>query len=89
MFFVKTKVDFLANGSAVVPYSVQWRVLSGELHGFYFHATDRLPIERFFKNSYAVDEQRNRYVLAIKRVNNETEAIVIASGKGIGAESVT
>lgn len=35
--FVETEVDLQPTGAAVVAYTVQYRVLSGTLHGFYFN----------------------------------------------------
>ncbi|MCB0293710.1 MAG: hypothetical protein KDG51_00350, partial [Calditrichaeota bacterium] len=87
--FVETQVDLRADGSAVVAYTVQWRVLSGELHGFYFQGNDRLNIDRFSSDSYALDEQGNRYPLTIKRVNNDTWDIILADGQGIGSGTAT
>lgn len=36
MVFVAAEVDLRADGTAVLAYTVQWQVISGELHGFYF-----------------------------------------------------
>ncbi|MBD3243797.1 MAG: hypothetical protein GF331_24610, partial [Chitinivibrionales bacterium] len=59
--FVEAAVDLQASGRAVVAYTVQWRVLSGELHGFYFSGNDRLDIRRFSSQSYAVDSKARKY----------------------------
>ena len=61
--FVETDVDLRRDGAAVVGYTVQWAVLSGELHGFYFEGNDRLRVRRFSSDSYAVDSRGQRYGL--------------------------
>jgi hypothetical protein len=53
--FVETDVDLRDNGRAVVSYTVQWRVLEGELHGFYFSGNDRLAVHFLNDQAYAVD----------------------------------
>ena len=42
--FVETAVDLRTDGQAVVAYTVQWRVLEGDLHGFYFSGNARLRV---------------------------------------------
>ena len=66
--FVETQVDLSRDGSAVVAYTVQWRVVSGVLHGFYFQGNDQLRIDTMSSDSYAVDSQGNRYGLSISQV---------------------
>ena len=80
--FVETDVDLRADGSAVVAYTVQWAVLSGELHGFYFQGNDRLRVGRVADDSFAVDSDGNRYGLSIDKVASDTWDIVLADGQG-------
>ena len=40
--FVETDVILYPNGQAGVKYTVRYKVLSGEFHGFYFDGLDRL-----------------------------------------------
>jgi hypothetical protein len=87
--FIETDVDLRADGSAVVMNTVQWQVLSGELHGFYFEGLDRLPVYRFASDSHAVDSRGNRYGLDISRVGSGRWDIVLANGAGVGSGSVT
>jgi hypothetical protein len=89
ILFVETDVDLQANGSAVVAYTVQWRVLSGEFHGFYFEGNDRLRIGRFSSDSYALDAEGNKYSLDITTVGSDKWDIVLANGKGIPNGTVT
>ncbi len=63
--FVETDVDLRRDGSAVVAYTVQWRVLSGELHGFYFEGNERLRVRKHSSESYATDSSGRRYGLRI------------------------
>jgi hypothetical protein len=45
--FVETTVELNKAGEANVAYVVQYKVLSGEMHGFYFSGNDRLVINSF------------------------------------------
>jgi hypothetical protein len=87
--FVETDVDLRSDGSAILAYTVQWQVLSGELHGFYFENQDRLPLGMAVDSSYAVDSNRNRYRLSISRVDDRRWDIVLADGQGVGSGTVT
>ena len=87
--FVETDVDLRADGSAVVAYTVQWAVLSGELHGFYFQGNDRLQVSRIANDSFAVDADGNRYELSIDKVGADNWDIVLARGQGVGSGTVT
>ncbi|MDQ1351455.1 MAG: hypothetical protein QG657_1757, partial [Acidobacteriota bacterium] len=89
ILFVETDVDLQANGSAVVAYTVQWRVLSGEFHGFYFQGNDRLRVERFSSDSYAVDSEGNKYNLDINAMGGDKWDIILANGKGVPNGTVT
>ncbi|GBE58384.1 hypothetical protein BMS3Abin01_01320 [bacterium BMS3Abin01] len=81
--FVETDVELGADDGAVVIYTVQWQVASGELHGFYFEEQDNLRIQRFSSDSYAVDSDGNRYALDINQVGPDRYDIVLADGRGV------
>lgn len=59
--FVEALVDLASDGSAVVAYTVQWEVVSGDLHGFYFEEQDNLRIGTVSTDSYALDSEGRRY----------------------------
>ncbi|MHC4992577.1 MAG: hypothetical protein ACYTGC_16525, partial [Planctomycetota bacterium] len=87
--FVETDIDLRADGSAVVAYTVQWAVVSGELHGFYFEGNDRLRVSMVGRDAFAVDSDANRYELDIKPVGGGNWDIVLAEGRGVGSGTVT
>jgi hypothetical protein len=87
--FVETDVDLRADGSAVLAYTVQWRVISGELHGFCLENQDHLPLGMAVDASYAVDSRGNRYALSIREVAHRKWDIVLADGHGVGSGDVT
>jgi len=87
--FVETDVDLREDGSAVVAYTVQWTVLSGELHGFYFQGNDRLRVGAVAEESYAVDSAGRRYGLSIEKVASDKWDIVLARGAGVSSGTVT
>ena len=87
--FVETVVDLRENGAAVVGYTVQWQVLSGELHGFYFEGNDRLKVGMIPADSYAVDGLEMKYKLDISYVSGGKWDIVLANGQGVGQGTVT
>ena len=87
--FVETAVDLQATGKAVVAYTVQWQVISGELHGFYFQGNDQLVIQKMSSDSYAVDSAGNRYALDISPVSGDMWDIILADGQGVGSGTVT
>jgi hypothetical protein len=87
--FVETAVDLRPDGVAVVVYTVQWKVLSGELHGFYFQGNDRLKVRMVAEDGYAVDSRGNRYRLSIKPVDGDTWDIILAGGAGVSSGEVT
>ena len=53
--FVECSVDLQDDGTCVIGYTVRYRVVSGELHGFYFDSQDELHIHAFSDKSYGVD----------------------------------
>lgn len=63
--FVECQVDLKKDGSCVICYTVRYRVVEGELHGFYFSGNDKLSITGFSDRSYAVDDAGNNYGLDI------------------------
>ena len=87
--FVEANVDLQSNGVAVVAYTVQWRVLSGELHGFYFQKGARSHIDKVSSESYAVDSSGKRYALDISTASGGKLDIVLANGRGVSAGTVT
>ncbi|NJK97457.1 MAG: hypothetical protein HC905_23405 [Bacteroidales bacterium] len=87
--FVETTVELKTNGEATVAYTVQYEVLDGELHGFYFSGLDKLPVFGFYDESYAVDDKGNRYKLSISETGNGVWDIVLADGIGISSGNVT
>ena len=89
ILFVETEVDLKQNGEAVVGYTVQWHVLSGELHGFYFEGNDRLKVGMVSGDSYAVDSSEKIYKLDISYVGSGKWDIVMANGQGVSHGTVT
>ena len=87
--FVECDVDIKANGNAVIGYTVRYKVISGELHGFYFNGNDRLVINSFSDKSYAVDDNGTSYKLSITDMYNGTYDIVLADGNGVSTGTVT
>ncbi|MFH2096202.1 MAG: DUF2207 domain-containing protein, partial [Bacteroidota bacterium] len=86
--FVETTVELNKDGTAKVTYIVQWKVLSGELHGFYFNGNEKLYIPSFTE-TWAEDEAGNNYGLDITKVSDDKWDIILADGKGIGKGNVT
>lgn len=89
IIFVETVVDLQLTGKAIVTYTAQWRVISGELHGFYFESSDRLEISNISSDSYAVNAAGNRYNLDISNVGGGKWDIVLANGQGMSSGTVT
>ncbi|NIM49926.1 MAG: hypothetical protein GTN62_06530, partial [Gemmatimonadales bacterium] len=87
--FVETSVDLRQDGSAVVLYAVQWAVVRGELHGFYFEGNERLVVDLVSEDSYAIDGAGRRYDLSIRRVSRDRWDIVLARGQGVSSGTVT
>ncbi|MHB1003898.1 MAG: hypothetical protein ACYC1B_08780, partial [Thermoleophilia bacterium] len=85
--FVEADVELEADGSAVIIYTADWRVISGELHGFYFQTSE--PVYMFADDSYAVDSAGNQYPLDITRLADDRYDIVLDGGRGVAAGSVT
>jgi len=83
--FVETSVDLRRDGSAVVLYTVQWSVVRGEFHGFYFEGNDRLAVRMAAAEAYAVDDRGQRYDLSISLVSEGRWDIVLAGGLGVSA----
>ena len=69
-------------------YTVQWRVLSGELHGFYFEGNDRLRVGTVSQDSYAVDSRGKRYALDVTRVAKGKWDIVLDRGEGVSRDQL-
>ncbi|MFQ5507340.1 MAG: hypothetical protein ACE5F1_21450 [Planctomycetota bacterium] len=70
-------------------YTVQWAVLSGELHGFYFRSEDRLRIGMAADTAYALDQNGRRYGLSITPLGGRKWDIVLAGGAGVSSGTVT
>jgi len=87
--FVETSVDLRANGSAVVQYLVQWNVLRGEFHGFYFEGNDRLRVGMAVDQAYALDAAGRRYDLSITSLGRGRWDIVLADGQGVRSGTVS
>ncbi|MCF6242907.1 MAG: hypothetical protein L3J74_16385, partial [Bacteroidales bacterium] len=87
--FVETTVELDSRGKATVKYVVQYHVIEGELHGFYFSGNGKLSIKAFADESYAVDDFGNRYNLSITNVGYDKWDIVLADGKGVANGNVT
>jgi hypothetical protein len=87
--FVETTVRLAEDGAAIVGYTMQYRVVSGELHGFYFSGNDRLKIQAFATESYAIDDFGNRYDLDISKVGSDKWDIILANNAGVSSGTVT
>jgi len=87
--FVETTVELSESGEATVKYIVQYRVVSGEMHGFYFSGNDKLEIKGFLKESYATDDFGNKYGLDISHVTGDKWDIILADGKGVANGNIT
>jgi hypothetical protein len=89
VYFVETDVDLNRDGSAVVAYTVQWRVVGDRLRGFVFSGNDRLRVGPFSEKSHAVDDAGNRYDLEINRMQPDVYEILLAGGQGVRSGHVT
>ncbi|PLX05319.1 MAG: hypothetical protein C0594_07840, partial [Marinilabiliales bacterium] len=87
--FVETTVDLQKDGKALVVYTVQWKVISGEMHGFYFSGNDKLTPDFLHDSCYAVDTYGEKYGLDIQKVGADKWDIILAEGKGISWGSIT
>ncbi|PIP38368.1 MAG: hypothetical protein COX19_13140, partial [Desulfobacterales bacterium CG23_combo_of_CG06-09_8_20_14_all_51_8] len=87
--FVETQVDLSATGAAVVAYTVQYRVISGMMHGFYFMGNDRLKVRAVSEDSYALDASGRRYKLDISPVSGGKWDIVLAGRAGVSSGTLT
>ena len=87
--FVETQVDLRNTGQAVIAYTVQYRVISGTLHGFYFLGNDRLKVRAISRDAYALDDSGNRYALSISSLPDGQWDIVLAGGKGVSSGTLT
>ena len=73
----------------MVGYTVQYRVISGEMHGFYFSGNSRLEIDFIYDKCYALDDSGNKYGLSIKNVDSDKWDIILADGKGVSRGNLT
>jgi hypothetical protein len=87
--FVETSVDLRGDGTAVVRYTVQWQVLRGEMHGFYFEGNDRLRVSMLSAGSRAVDSRGRQYDLSIREVSRGRWDIILANGAGVSSGTLT
>ncbi len=87
--FVETQVDLSSTGAAVVAYTVQYRVISGTMHGFYFEGNDRLRVRAVSEDSYALNASGKRYKLAISPAGGGKWDIVLAGGAGVSKGTLT
>src|SRR5665811_452097 len=85
--FVETVVELSPDGTGVVSYAIQWHVLSGELHGFYFQPSE--PITIFSEDSFASDSSGRRYALDVSDVASDKLDIILADGQGVSSGDVT
>ena len=87
--FVETAVELNKNGEAFIGYTVQYKILSGEMHGFYFQGNKNLTIKKFSEESYALDDYGNKYNLEINKVGNDIWDILLANVKDISSGKIT
>ena len=87
--FIETDVDLSSNGAAVIAYTIQWKVISGDFHGFYFQKDRKLTANKVSDNCYAIDSEKNKYSLDILQVSGGKWDIVLANGKGISRGDIT
>ncbi|MDD4349562.1 MAG: hypothetical protein PHF70_10680, partial [Opitutales bacterium] len=87
--FVETTVDLQADGRAKVHTLVQWKVLGGSMHAFYFAGTDRLQVAMDSDAGYAVDSDGKRYPLRIDPMGRGKWDIQLANGQRSTAETLT
>ncbi|MFA6001954.1 MAG: DUF2207 domain-containing protein, partial [Thermoleophilia bacterium] len=84
--FVETEVDLAKDGSADIAYIVQWRVTSGEFHGFYFQPSE--PLEIISDSSFASDDSGKTYGIDFTRETNRVK-VALADNKGVSSGNVT
>ena len=74
--FIETYVDLQADGKAVVTYTIQWNVVSGEYHGFYFEGHGKLRL-KFLDDSHAFDDFNNRFPLKIENTGGGKYKVIL------------
>ncbi len=78
--FVETDVILYPNGQASVKYTVRYRVLSGDFHGFYFGGLDRLSAYFDTNTAFGIGPEGKKYKLDIKNLGDKYD-IVLANGR--------
>ncbi len=86
--FVETDVVLYPNGQASVKYTVRYKVLSGEFHGFYFGGLDRLKAYFDTASAFGIDSSGKTYKLDIKNLGDKYD-IILANGQGVRSGEVT
>ena len=86
--FVETDVVLYPNGQASVKYTVRYKVLSGDFHGFYFDGLDKLEAHFDMQTAVGIDSTGRTYKLDIKKLGRKYD-IVLANGQGVRSGEVT
>ena len=73
--WVEVDVVLDKDGKAQVSYAVRWSCSGADLHGFYFEGFSGEPVFDS-GNSYALDQDNNRYTLDIKKLGSRKYDII-------------
>ena len=87
--WVEVDLSPRADGKASVVYKVRYRVLSGDLHGFYLQGFDRAAPHFDYDQSYAFDSFGRRYGLSISPYEGDKWDVVLANGAAVSSGEVT
>jgi len=87
--FVEATADIAPDGRCVWDYAVRLKVLSGELHGFYFQGLGRATPVWDFPSAMAETSGGARYPLSITPVGADKWDIILAGGRAIRSGEVT
>ena len=85
--WVETNLALKTNGTAVVTYKIHYKILSGEMHAFYFQgAGGESPVfdERSCK---AIDGREKEYPLSLKKVSPDTWDVLLADNAAVTGEA--
>jgi hypothetical protein len=86
--FVETEVLLYPNGQARMEYTVRYKVLSGDFHGFHFGGLDRLKPYFDSDAAFGIDFNGKTYKLDIRNLGDKYD-IILANGQGVRSGEVT